>query len=212
MPRSNAILQSEFPYHVTGRCINRDWFNLPMQEVWEILCRQLFFCRHAYELKIHAFVLMQNHFHLLVSTPLANLDKAMWNFMKETSQFLTEAGNRTNLTWGSRHHRTVIDSYHYFMHAYKYVYLNPVKAGVAPLAEAYPFSTLHGLLGQSKLLVPIEEDTILFANVEETLRWLNQKPDDENWRLVASAMRKTTFTLGHEKGTNRPSSLENLLF
>lgn len=182
-----------------------------MEEAWEIMCRQLFFCHHAYRLKIHSFVLMRNHFHLLASTPDANLDKAMWNFMKETSYYLTRAGNRTNLTWGARHHRSVIGTSHYFMQAYKYVYLNPVKAGACRCAEEYPYSTLHGLLGQSKLLVPLEEDSILFGDVEETLRWLNVIPEKKNWNLVRGAVRRSRFKLALDPSTNKESDLENFL-
>ncbi|MCB9024791.1 MAG: barstar family protein [Bdellovibrionaceae bacterium] len=73
IPRPKAILQNEFPYHVSARCINKEWFHIPMENVWDIFCRQLTYISWVYDAKVHAFVLKNNHFHLLVSTPRSNL-------------------------------------------------------------------------------------------------------------------------------------------
>lgn len=208
MPRPHAILQSEFPYHVSARCINREWFHIPLQNVWNIMSDQLYFVTHAYSARIHAFVLMQNHFHLLISTPEANLNQIMWNFMGETSRTLTRSSNRINQTYGARHSRSVIDSPHYFHHAYKYVYANPVRAGAAKTVESYRFSTLHGLLGKSPLTIPVVDDSILFSDVTQTMRWLNRPASQENWKLVQQAIRKTKFRLARARITNKPTFLE----
>lgn len=83
MPRARAILQSEFPYHVTARCINREWFNVPMDKVWKIFCEELTRSHDVHNLQIHSFVLMSNHFHLIASTPEANISQAMHQFSIE---------------------------------------------------------------------------------------------------------------------------------
>ncbi len=193
MARTPAILQSEFPYHITGRCINKEWFNIPMDLVWEIMSTELMFLSFAFDFKIHSFVLMQNHFHLLATTPSANLSEAMMHFMGKTSRQLTRAGNRINQTYGGRHFRSVIRGERYFSHANKYVYFNPVKAGLVSRVEDYKYSTLHGLLGREKLLIPVLEDTLLFDSVDETLAWLNSKPVESDWDLVRKAMRRRNF-------------------
>ncbi|MGZ3690779.1 MAG: transposase [Pseudobdellovibrio sp.] len=210
MPRPKVIQQSEFPYHVSARCINRDWFSLPMPLVWKIMSTELTFATRAYNLKIHSFVLMNNHFHLLVSTPETNLSQAMWCFMRQSSLQLTGAGNRINMTYGGRYFRSIIKSSHYFMHAYKYVYANPVKAGLSKTVEDYPYSTLHGLLGKEHLFIPIVEDTLLFDDVESTLSWLNTTPTEENWRSVGIALYKREFALGCDRRSSLPSPLETL--
>jgi len=40
MPRAKTILQNEFPYNITARCINKEWFNLKMDTVWNIFCEE----------------------------------------------------------------------------------------------------------------------------------------------------------------------------
>jgi hypothetical protein len=115
--------------------------------------------------------------------------------MTETSRELVKYSSRINQTYGGRHFRTVIGSNNYFLHVYKYVYLNPVKAGLASRAEEYPFSTLHGLLGQSRLVIPVEEDLTLFSDVEGTLDWINQPPSENNWETIRKTLRRKEFIL-----------------
>lgn len=210
MSRTPAILQSTFPYHVGGRCINRDWFSLEMEAVWEIFSEQLYFIHHAYKTQILLFVLMSNHFHLIARTPEANLSDSMRWFMGETSRMLTRSGNRINQTYGGRHFRCILGSNHYFLNTYKYVYANPVKAGICNRAEKYKFSTLGGLLGMRHLLIPVEEDVTLFNDVEGTLRWINRPCNSENWEAVRKALRRRRFGFAKINRKQHPLELEML--
>lgn len=179
-----------------------------MEQVWEIMSTRLHSAKHRFNLRIHSFVLMSNHFHLLVSTPDANLSQAMAYFMKATSDELTFMSGRINQTYGGRHFRTIIEDYHYFTNSYKYFYCNPVMAGICQRPEEYPFSTLHGKLGKSHLLVPVEEDTLLFNDVDGILKWLNERPCDEDWKTMRDALRKSKFKLKMIKTTGKPHALE----
>ncbi len=122
------------------------------------MTRQLYFVSHAFNLRVHAFVLMNNHFHLIVRTPDGNLSDAMRYFMRETSREITFVSGRINQTYGSRFHRSLLHSPLYYLHAYKYLYRNPVEAGLCELVEEYKFSSLQGLLGETWLDVPVRED------------------------------------------------------
>ena len=102
----------------------------------------------------------------------------------------------------------MVTSPHYYLHAYKYFYYNPVKAGICARVEDYKYSTLRGLLGLDHLLVPVTEDTTLFSDVEGTLRWLNQRPDDNHWDAVKKALKKQQFKLRSLQSTNREHPLE----
>lgn len=193
MGRPRAILQSEFPYNVSARCINRDWFEVPLDHVWEILCSELHLTAIIYNLKIHCFVLMGNHFHLIVSTPDANISVAMKRFMEVTSKRIGKQSNRINRIWGARHYKTIIETYPYYMNAYKYIYFNPVRAGIVERCEDYKFSTLRGLLGQEKILVPLLEDNLLFNDPVSALDWLNRRPSDQRLRAIQAGLKKARF-------------------
>ncbi len=207
MPRAHANNQALYPYNIGARCINQEWFSIPMDVVWQIMCEQLHFVHSAYALQVHAFILMSNHFHLIASTPRANLSFAMEWFMRETSRALTRAGNRINQTYGGRHFRSVMKSHHYYLNAYKYLYYNPVKAGMVQSVLDYPYSTLPGLLGQAKLIIPVVEDLTLFSDIGGTLGWLNQIPTQANWDAVGRAIRRTEFKF--PSLNSRPHPLES---
>ncbi len=172
------------------------------------MSRHLYFVTRAYAAEIHAFVLMQNHFHLIISTPNSNLDKIMAYLMYWTTFEITHASGRINQCFGSRHFACMMTSHHYYLHAYKYIYRNPVQAGVAIRAEDYPYSTLRGLLGLQRMHIPLIHDSTLFCDVEGTLNWLNKNPGEQNWKEVGRALRHQTFTLPKIVGSRRPSLLE----
>lgn len=199
----------QFHFHVTARCINKDWFSQPMNEVWETMSNYLFFIHHSYKVSIHSFVLMVNHYHLLISSPHGNLSEAMMYFNRETSRALTRPAGRINQMYGSRFFRSSIRSPLYLKHSYKYVYQNPVRAGVCQQVEQYPYSTLHGLLGLSKLGFPVTCDDNLFMDTEGTLKWLNTPADENHISHIRSALRRPTFKLPIDRVTRKPSKLEN---
>lgn len=211
MPRKPAPQSFEFPFHITARCTNKDWFAIPMPEVWRIMEEQLYFAAHAFDVRIHSFVLMTNHFHLMISTPSGNLSSCMRYFMTETSRALLRKCRRINQIYGGRNRPTQICSAHHFTNAYKYVYRNPAAAGLCTRVEDYPYSTLRGLLGAQHLLVPLVEDTILFdGNLEQTLAWLNRPSTLEEWDEVRRALRRRTFQLPQRRN-GTPSPLETRL-
>ncbi|MGZ3723520.1 MAG: transposase [Bdellovibrionales bacterium] len=172
------------------------------------MSRHLYFMHWAYSVKIHSFVLMRNHFHLLITTPANNLSAAMGYFMRETSRAITKSADRINQTYGQRHHRTIVNSNHYYLLCYKYVYRNPVVAGLIERPEDYPFSTLHRLIGRDHLLFPVAEDITLFSDFEGTLSWLNRPSTPEAWQAVKMALRRRTFSLAKDQNTKRPNALE----
>jgi len=210
MPRKPVPIISDTPYHICARCINKEWFVLPVPVVWDIMSDFLAMMSRGFSVRIHSFVLMSNHFHLVATPTENNLSEALLYFMRETSREITRLSGRINQTYGMRNHKTQIFQYHYFMNTYKYVYRNPVRAGICERVEDYPYSTLRGLLGQSRLIIPLEEDTLLFDSVEQTLQWLNQAPESEADKSMRLALRRPIFKFPRNK-TSKASRWETEL-
>jgi REP element-mobilizing transposase RayT len=211
MPRKTFLPSSEFPYHVRARCINKEWFAVPIEEVWDIFSNYLHFIHHGFDVKIHSFVLMNNHFHLIVSTPSGNLNSAMNYLMRETSRMISKRAGRINQTYGGPYNWSLLKNSNYYIHCYKYVYRNPVEAGLVSLVESYPYSTLRGLLGFEHTIIPIENDVLLFNCVETQLEWLNRPyPSEEIKADIRNATRKREFRFALDK-SQRPHQLETSL-
>ncbi len=211
MGRAKRIFSNQYPYHITARCINKEWFNIPMNDVWEIFSNHLYFCHHAFEARIHAFVLMNNHFHLLMSTPLGNINAIMYHLMKETSREMTFKSGRINQTYGGPYYASLITKDMHYKHAYKYIYRNPIEANICQRAETYCYSTLHGLIGQSKITIPITADDLLIPKIESTLAWINTDYKSTEKDDIKLAMRKSTFQLRRCTSSLRPNPLETTL-
>ncbi len=209
MPRKKFENHTELPYHITARCINRDWFSQDLPLVWEITTRHLYFTSLAFNLRIHSFVLMSNHFHLIVRSPEGNLSEAMQYFLRCSGNDLRDVSGRINQTYGGRFHRSLITHPRHYDHAYKYVYRNPVAAGLCLRVQDYRYSTIQSLMGRTRVEVPILEDSRwgTWNQRVETLKWLNSVPEEEHWEAVRVALKKGIFAL--PKLDSRPSPLEN---
>lgn len=208
MPRKRFLASNDFPYHVTARCLNKEWFALPHEILWEIFSDYLYFIHHAFQVRIHSFVLMPNHIHMIIRTPDMNLDKAMNYFMRETSRVIGFRSGRINQVYGGPYYWSLMRSPNYFLHAYKYVYRNPIEAALAPRVETYKFSTLPALLGQARTIIPVVNDETLFDGLEDQLKWLNSAyPSDEVRIDIKNALRKKEFHFAKD-GHGKPHRLE----
>jgi REP element-mobilizing transposase RayT len=194
MPRKSFIPSSEFPYHVTGRCLNKEWFRVSMDYVWSVFSDYLFFINRAFNIQIHCFILMNNHFHLIAATPEANLDEAMNYFMREVSRRISKKSGRINQVFGGPYHWSLLQAPNSFQFAYKYVYRNPIEAGLCVRVEDYKYSTLQVLLGQQHSVIPLQPDEYLFSDFEGQLRWLNESyPSEKVKDEIRKALRRYEF-------------------
>jgi len=193
MPRPKFIPNSEIPYHVGSRVINKAPYPIPLDRVWQIMIYQLWETYIKYDLNIHTFVLMPNHFHLIATTPRANLDKAMAYFKCMTTKAINTECGRINNLHGDRYFNSLLISQHYYLQCYKYVYRNPVKAGLCEKVEEYPYSTIRSFLGLSKITLPLLPDNTLMSDIDGCLAWLNQPTEDKSWQMIKRALHRKKF-------------------
>ncbi|MFZ3231337.1 MAG: hypothetical protein WA160_14100 [Pseudobdellovibrio sp.] len=215
MARLHTPQFSDYPFHITARHHNKEAFHLNLDLVWKIMSEQLYLIHHFFGIKIHSFVLMPNHFHLICKTDSELLGIAIGHFMRETSKAMNRYTGRCNQTWGSRYYRCEVISQHYFLNCYKYVYQNPVRSKLVSTCEEWKYSTLNGLLGKTHLLIPVEDDSILFSDcgmiIKENLSWLNKVADADNVDAIKLALKKRIFKLPKAKN-KKAHFLESELF
>lgn len=208
MPRKKTFKTADYPYHVTARSSNKEWFYLPMDQVWQIFMNYLWFVSMTYKVRIHAFVLMDNHFHLLLRTPEANIDEAMNYLLREVSKTIGIEANRQNQIFGGPYHWTVIKNSIYYHHAYKYIYRNPVHAGICWKVEDYPYSTLRGLLGRDQVLFPVADNMCLISDPYRQLEWLNRDFESDDKIAIKKALKHREFMFPKHPTTGRQHPLE----
>jgi putative transposase len=97
---------------------------------------------------IHAYVLMTNHFHLLVSIRERNAQALlMKSLAQRTAVWRHVRHGGTGSLWDNRYHSSQIDSDAYLLMCQRYIELNPVRAGLVAFPGGYKWSSYRGECG-----------------------------------------------------------------
>ena len=116
---------------------------------------------------VHAYVLMTNHVHLLLTpdTP-SSIAKVMQSVGRRYVQYINYTYRRTGTLWEGRYKATLIDSEQYLLTCSHYIELNPVRAGIVAHPCDYPWSSYRAHAhGQSDTLI---RDHALYQALGET--------------------------------------------
>jgi putative transposase len=96
---------------------------------------------------VTAWVLMTNHFHLVIQTPQPNLSRGMHWLNGSYAGWFNRQHKRWGHLFGGRFKAFLIDKETYFTEVLRYVVLNPVRAGLAARPEAYRWSSYRATAG-----------------------------------------------------------------
>jgi putative transposase len=211
MPRRPLIRSVEFPYHVTNQVNNREAYPLELTRVWKLFVQVLFESCLLHGARTHALVLMPNHFHLLVSCPESDLGTLMGDFGTQFTKRHNRVADRVGHLFRGRYHWSLIDSSLYAAHAVRYVYRNPVRAGLVEAEQIlnYPFSTLPMKLGLQSMeltLHPMDSDWVPTDSVD-LLEWVARHTPREEEELIRRGLRRREFGLGMDRSTARRRTL-----
>jgi putative transposase len=136
MPRLPRYAAPGFPPHVIQRGNNRcACFAVDSDYRFFRDCLLSACAKHG--CRIHAYVMMTNHAHLLM-TP--STDTAIGQVMQSVGR---RTYKRTGTLWEGRYKATMIETESYLLACYRYIELNPVRAGLVENPRAYPWSS-HG--------------------------------------------------------------------
>lgn len=158
MPRKPRLFLPHQPQHIVVRGHNRDPI-LARHEDFRFLYQCLYDAASRHALAVHAWVFMHNHIHLLVTPPDAeSLPRTMQSLGRRYAQYFNRSYQRSGALWEGRYKSSLVDTERYLLACYRYIELNPVRAGIARVPEDYPYSSYHAnALGKAdKLVTPHE--------------------------------------------------------
>lgn len=141
MPRRARIQIPGYPLHIVQRGHNRAACFLE-QSGYELYLGLLNELHERFSCEVHAFVLMTNHVHLLV-TP--GRDQSASELLRRVNLRFVSAMNRrygrTGSGWEGRFWSSVVETRSYFLATQRYIELNPVRAGLVKRPERYAWSS-----------------------------------------------------------------------
>jgi putative transposase len=154
-------------YHVTARGNERKAIYRDARDRSRFLER-LAAVSARQRLRVHAYVLMRNHYHLLVETPEGNLARAMAQLNGAYTQEFNRRHGRSGHLLQGRYKAILVDKEAYLLEVSRYIHLNPVRVGEVRHAWEFRWSSAAAYVGKARAAE--------FLTVEEVLGGFGRRP------------------------------------
>ncbi|MCL0065836.1 transposase [Dehalococcoidia bacterium] len=153
-------------YHITSRGNQRGqifWHDGDKVEFNSILKKT----KERYSYLLHAYVLMDNHYHLLIETPYANIKQVMQNINTSYSVYVNRKYQRVGHLFQGRYKAFIVDNEGYLLELSRYLHLNPVRAKIVEKPQDYRWSSYGDYADGGR------RDSI--ADTDDTLRYFSNR-------------------------------------
>lgn len=141
MPRQPRPLLTDIPVHLIQRGNSRQtcFFADADRVAYLTWLRQFAF---ALRCQVHAYALMTNHVHLLVSaSETAAIPMLMKSLGQRYTHYVNRRYHRTGTVWDGRYKSCLVQEERYLLVCQRYIELNPVRAGMVAAPVRYAWSS-----------------------------------------------------------------------
>lgn len=143
MARLPRLSLPGYPQHIIQRGNNRQGIATSAAD-YQTLLGLIDDNARKFAVAIHAYVLMDNHFHLLATPETAQaLPQMMQAIGRRYVRYFNDSQGRSGTLWEGRYRSTVIQPEAWLLACMAYMDLNPVRHGLVAQARDYPWSS-HG--------------------------------------------------------------------
>jgi len=158
------------PQHISQRGNNRqacfyagDGYRLNLQSLGQA-------CR-AHDSALHAYVMMTNHVHLLLTPAHAeSIPLVICDVGRDYVRSINRSYRRCGTLWKGRYNASLVERDRYCLTCYRYIELNPARAGMVSHPADYPWSSYHCNAdgANNRLIAP--HDSWLMRGIDEQER------------------------------------------
>jgi len=154
MPRRARIALSGVPLHVIQRGNNRQACFFADEDYRHYL-DQLRLCAQRTGCAVHAYALMTNHVHLLLTPREADAAGRMMKLLGQRYvQHVNRLYRRSGTLWEGRFRSCIVQDDAYLLGCSRYIELNPVRAGMVSVPSAYRWSSYRvNALGETDSVI-----------------------------------------------------------
>lgn len=166
MPRPLRVQPAGAIFHITARGNRRQPIYLDELDYRRFLIL-LGEVAKRFGFRIHAYCLLPNHFHLLVELQGENLSAGMQYLNGQYAQYFNRRHGYDGHLFQGRFHSVFVQSEAHLLELYRYIVLNPVRAGLCRHPAQWPWSSFRAALGLSPrpLFLSLELFQGLFGSV-----------------------------------------------
>ena len=188
MPRKSRI---EIPgyYHIINRGVGQRNVFLSYEDFKtfeELLCK----LSKEFDITIHNFCLMNNHYHLLIENKKENLSKFMRQLGMSYSIYFNKKYKRIGHLWQGRYKSWFITDEAYLYTLMRYIEQNPLKVGIVNNLFNYNFSSFRYFTNIAQIPKCLENSWInknFGKNVDDIVDFLTAPVDKEDLKEIVKA-------------------------
>jgi len=169
MPRRSRLILPDTPLHIIQRGNNRQACFFTATD-YRFYLEWLEEYAEESGCSVHAYVLMTNHVHLLITPESAtSASQLMKNLGQRYVQYINRLHKRSGTLWEGRYRSCITHEDSYLLACYRYIELNPVRAGMVNIPEDYPWSSyrINAEARSSSLITPHPTYVALGENTEK---------------------------------------------
>ena len=148
-------------FHVITQGINKSYIFEKSEDI-KYHIKTMYKLSAQHEIKIIAYCIMNNHVHMLIETDgIKELSKYMQRLNTTYAKYYNKKYNRVGYVFRDRYKSEGIYSEEQLYNCIKYIYDNPVKAGICNRPEEYPYSNYKKInknLKENYIFIDIEDD------------------------------------------------------
>jgi len=144
MTRLMRLNIADIPQHIVQRGNNRQatFFG---DDDYTVYLDKLHEYANKYKVSVHAFALMTNHVHLLLTpSTTTGVSELMQSLGRYYVLYINRTYARSGTLWEGRYKSTPVDKERYFLSVSRYIELNPVRANMVKHPGDYPWSSYQG--------------------------------------------------------------------
>jgi putative transposase len=147
-------------YHVTSRGAARGAIFRDDRDR-EIFLRLLERVVRRHSWRCSAYCLLSTHYHLLVTTVAADIGAGMRELNGHFARHFNKRHGRSGALFESRYRCEVVGTDSHLLEVYRYLALNPVRAGIVERPEDWEWASYPGHIGAGPLRSFVQDDPVL---------------------------------------------------
>jgi len=144
-----------------------------------------------WNIRVAAYCLMTNHYHILVQTPDANISRSMRHINGVYTQRFNKRHRCDGQLFRGRYKSILVSGDSYLLQLVRYIHRNPVKASITRKLDDYPWSSHRGYMSVTKKWEWLHTEFILSMLTENRKDWVKEyrrfvdaESDEEITRLL----------------------------
>ncbi len=191
MSRPLRIAYPDAWYHVMnrGRRAEEIFSDEPDYLLFTALLKET---SEMWNIRIAAYCLVPNHYHMLVQTPEANISRSMRHLNGVYTQRYNARHKCDGQLFRGRYKSMLIDTNTYLLQVVRYIHRNPLRAGLVDSIDAYKWSSHKGYISVAKKWDWLHKNhilSLLSKNRKEWLRhyrkWVSDEAEDEASKKIS---------------------------